>query len=261
MRVLITGGTGTIGKELVRQLTVQDVIIFSRNEYAQVLMKQEYPNADYIIGDVRDYDDILKATVGVNQVFHLAAVKHVDICEDQPQEAVKTNVIGTLNVVRACERNRCGLVSMSSDKAINPCNTYGLTKRIGEDMVVRAGFTAIRSGNVLWSSGSVLPIWKRQLETSNLISLTSKEMTRFFISQKDLVQFIINRQGVPGVHTIPMKSFRLYDIAMEFINRYGNEESEIKITSIREGERLHEFRDDIMSSQNYLCNDLNYIFQ
>lgn len=260
-RVLITGGTGTIGRELVRQLLYWDVIIFSRNEKDQVSMKQEYPSCKYVLGDVRDYSEILNASRNVEYVFHLAAIKHVEICENQPQEAVKTNIIGTLNVINACKENKCKLINMSSDKAINPTNVYGKTKSLAEDMATQAGFLSIRSGNVLWSSGSVLEFWKKQIEITNSISVTSSEMTRFFINVSELVDFIWNNRDKRGMVTVPMKSFRLYDIAKEFINHYGNSKTKINITGLRSGERLHEYRDENISSNLYLCDDLSYIFK
>jgi FlaA1/EpsC-like NDP-sugar epimerase len=150
---------------------------------------------------------------------------------------------------------------MSSDKAINPGNIYGRTKALAEAMVNEAGFVNIRSGNVLWSSGSVLPIWRNQLKTQNNITLTSRDMTRFFIHPTELALFVLDKKDSQGTFTVPMKSFRLIDIAEEFIHRYGNNNSHILFTEPRPGERLHEFRDENTSSEKDICTDLNYIFQ
>jgi FlaA1/EpsC-like NDP-sugar epimerase len=128
-------------------------------------------------------------------------------------------------------------------------------------MINQEGFVNIRSGNILWSSGSVLPLWKKQLKRDNQIHLTSREMTRFFVHPVELAQFIIEHKDMQGTFIIPMKSFRLYDIAEEFIRRYGYVDSIIKITEPRPGERLHEFRDEVTSSDKDICTDLNYIFQ
>lgn len=150
---------------------------------------------------------------------------------------------------------------MSSDKAISPVNVYGRTKALAEAMVREAGFTNIRSGNVLWSSGSVLPIWKKQLHEENVIRLTSREMTRFFIHPLELVKFILSHKDDQGTFTAPMKSFRLIDIAEEFIHRFGDNNSTILFTEPRSGERMHEFRDENTSSEKDICADINYIFQ
>jgi len=261
-KVLITGGTGTIGTELARQMTASEITIFSRNEKNQVEMKAQYPYYKYIIGDVRDESEITKACTDMDYVFHFAALKHVNICEEQPQEAIKTNIIGTLNVINACKRNKCRLINMSSDKAINPVNVYGMTKAIGEKMVNQAGYVNIRSGNVLWSSGSVLMLWKDQLEKENCINITSREITRFFIHPTKLAFFIKDKMDYDGgTFIVSMKSFRLYDIAERFIRIFGNKESVINVTQLRPGERLHEYRDEYISSETDICTDLNYIFQ
>ena len=256
--ILITGGTGTIGRSLSE--LVKNAIIFSRDESLQVEMKIDSRHK-FIIGDVCDYDSILEACRGVDYVFHFAALKHVDICEQQPIEAVRVNVLGTMNVINACRATGAKMINMSSDKAINPVNVYGKTKSLAEDMVTEAGYLSVRSGNVLWSSGSVLPIWKQQIKLTNKINLTSKEMTRFFIHVNELVNLIWNAKVMTGVFTVPMKPFYLYDIAIEFLKRYGDGETMINITGLRPGERLHEFRDAETSSKNNICKDLNYIFQ
>jgi FlaA1/EpsC-like NDP-sugar epimerase len=260
IKSLITGGTGSLGKEIARQLT-GDVTIFSRNEKDQILMKQNFPGFKYIIGDVRDYSEVLKATKDINYVFHLAAIKHIDVCEKQPQEAIKTNIVGTLNVISACLQNGCKMINMSSDKAINPTSVYGRTKALSESMVNQAGFVNIRSGNILWSSGSVLPIWLNQIKTKNCIELTSDLMTRFFVHPFEIAEFIISHKDDSGTFTIPMRSFNLYHIALSFALRYGDKATTIKITGLRPGERLHEYRDENTSSDMNVYTDIEYIFR
>lgn len=272
MKIAITGGTGTIGGALAKSISGEnEITIFSRNEAAQVGMKSVYPafgegteyhKYRYIIGDVRDEDAIMRACEGMDYVFHFAALKHVEICEEQPMEAVKTNVVGTMNVINACYRHGAKLINMSSDKAINPVNVYGKTKSLAEDMVTKAGYLSIRSGNVAWSAGSVLSKWKEQCERLKNIELTSKDMTRFFVRIEDLIDFIWKSRLKLGVVTIPMQSFRLYDLAKECSRRFGhNDDSKIEIVGIRPGERLHEFRNKDTSSEDCIGGDLNYIFK
>jgi len=259
-RILITGGTGSIGQEVARHLSGNQITIFSRSEKDQVIMKSQFANCEFIIGDIRDKSEVCKAVKHKDYVFHFAAMKHIDICEKHPQEAVKTNVLGTLNLINACTFSKAKLVNMSSDKAINPASVYGRSKSLGEAMAQQAGFCSIRSGNVLWSSGSVLPIWEKQIAESNEIRITSEHMTRFFIHPFELAEFIISKADDTGIFTVPMRSFKLIEIAEEFIRRVGNKYTEIVVTGLRQGERLHEFRDENTSSEE-VCHDMNYIFQ
>ena len=260
MKILITGGTGTIGRALASIHSDVDTTIFSRNELSQVKMKRDLPYHKYIIGDIRDYSEVYKACDGMDYVFHFAALKHVNICEEQPQEAVKSNVLGTANLINACKEHGAKLINMSSDKAIKPKNVYGVTKFLSEEMSTQAGFLSVRSGNVLWSNGSVFPIWKKQLKDTNSINITSKSMTRFFISPKEVVDFIWEKKDKSGVQTVPMESFKLYDIATEFVKRFGNSESLINVTGLRPGEREYEYRDEFTSSDDHINTNLNYIF-
>jgi len=262
-RILITGGTGSIGRELAKlaftDLPTSHITIFSRNEKDQVLMKKEYPLYDYVIGDIRDYQKVYDVCRGKDYVFHLAALKHVNICEEQPQEAIKSNVLGSMNVINACKEHGCKMINMSSDKAIAPSNVYGMTKYLANKMVEEAGYVSIISGNVLWTSGSVLPIWGEQIK-GGVINLTSEKMTRFFVSPRSLASFMLANMDSTGVCVVPMEAFKMYDIAQEFIKRYGNGSEKINITGLRPGERLHEFRDESTSSETNICTDLSYIF-
>jgi len=258
--VIILGGTGSIGRQFATYLTKSNVTIFSRNEAEQVKMKAEHPEFNYILGDVRDASEVLKALAGQDICYHFANLKHIDICEKQPIEAVKTNVQGTINVINACQHWDTYLVYMSSDKAINPTSVYGRTKALSESMVTQAGHCNIRSGNVLWSSGSVLPIWRKQIDEKNEINITSDEMTRFFVHPSELAQFIFEHTNDVGTFTIPMVSFKLIEIAEEFVNRFGNSDTTIRVNGLRAGERLHEYRDEQTSSEHCISHDLKYIF-
>jgi FlaA1/EpsC-like NDP-sugar epimerase len=258
MRTLITGGTGTIGRALAK--LIPDATIVSRDESMQVKMRQEFPDCKYIIADVRDVNRMIEVIKGYDYVYHLAAMKHIEICEQQPQEAIKTNVLGTMNVINACRLTGAKMINMSTDKAVNPASVYGRTKALSEAMVTEAFYLSVRSGNVLWSSGSVLERWTNQLRAKNMIELTHVDMTRFFVHPNELASFLVNSRTYFGIVTIPMRSFRLHDMAMEFIKIYGDKDSKIQITGLRDGERLHEYRDENTSSAECLNSDLSYIF-
>ena len=173
--ILITGGTGTWGQELAKQsllLGAETVKIFSRNEAAQVAMKQQFssygPRISFFIGDIRDATALDMACMGVDIVFHTAALKHVTKCEQQPREAVNTNVVGAWNVINACIKNKVDVcVNISSDKACECSCVYGNTKAICEalfteanNMTLHTDFYSVRSGNIFASQGSVIKIWK-----------------------------------------------------------------------------------------------------
>jgi UDP-N-acetylglucosamine 4,6-dehydratase len=167
----VTGGTGSWGQELVRKLLLEqpkEIRIFSRNEFTQVRMQRDFqfnPKLKFIIGDIRDLEALDEACRNVDYLFHLAALKHVPVCEEQPDEALKTNVKGTENVIRASIRNQVKkVIDVSTDKAVNPINFYGMTKALGEKLMIRANglgtstrFVCIRGGNVLGTNGSVVP--------------------------------------------------------------------------------------------------------
>ncbi len=174
--ILVTGGTGSWGNELTKQLlekNPREIRIFSRNELLQVEMARRFDNdkLNFIIGDVRDYDALNRACYGVDYIFHLAAMKHVPVCENLPQEAIKTNITGTTNLVNAAIENGIKkVIDVSSDKAVAPVNLYGMTKAVGEKIIIQANnirsgcdFVCIRAGNVMGSNGSVIPLFIRQI--------------------------------------------------------------------------------------------------
>ncbi len=201
--ILITGGTGSWGYELVAQLLTKnpkEIRIFSRNESSQVAMQRNFNDErlKFFIGDIRDKESLIEACKNVNIIFHLAALKHVPVCEAQPLEALKTNVIGTQNVIDAAILNKVEkVVYISTDKAANPANFYGLTKAMGEQLITHANlltehtrFVTIRGGNVLGTNGSVIHVFKNQIKTTGVVSLTDKEMTRFFLTLEDAIQLL-----------------------------------------------------------------------
>lgn len=255
-RILITGGSGTLGKEFARQLLEYDckeIIIFSRSEVTQVEMKRSYPNLTYMLGDVRDRNMVRESTRGIDVVFHLAAIKHVSICENQPEEAVKTNIFGTQNIASFAKK----LIFMSTDKAVTPTSVYGYTKAIAESIVLRRKGIIIRSGNIYGSSGSVIPLFINQVRTKNTITLTNGEMTRFFIPVDKLVLFILKQAeiDVPGIYfPLNIPAFKMRDIAEAIKEFYGNESTKIIEIGALASEKMHESLDGIHYSNDCLSS-------
>lgn len=254
--ILITGGTGSWGYELVRQLLTYDpkeIRILSRNESNQFTMKQEFssnPKLKFYIGDIKEKDSLLYACKNAEYVFHLAALKHVPVCEDQPMEALKSNVIGTQNVIDVAIA--CGVkdvVYISTDKASNPSNFYGLSKAMGEKLIIHANtlnsgtkFVCIRGGNVLGTNGSVIHVFKRQIQEQKKIGITDPNMTRFFLTVQEAIQLVFKAvsESVGGeIFVMKMPACRILDLAEILIDESG-EHVDIEITGIRPGEKIHE---------------------
>jgi len=255
-RILITGGSGSWGNELTRQLLEMDpkeIIIYSRGELAQVNMQRKFMNdkIKFVIGDVRDYETLKRSLKGVEYVFHLAALKHVPVCEYQPQEAIKTNIDGTSNLINAAIECRVKkVIDVSTDKACSPINVYGLTKAIGERLIIQANlltddtqFVCVRGGNVLGSNGSVVPFFINQIKEFNEIMITDKTMTRYFLTLSEAIKLLFQASevGVGGeTFVMNMPSFYITDLAEVLIERYGDENTTIKEIGIREGEKIDE---------------------
>src|SRR5690242_11100494 len=236
MRVLITGGTGSLGHALVRRWkdSAERIVVFSRDEWKQAEMARAYPEGGaqgirYFLGDVRDKTRLEQALVGIDTVIHAAALKRVDAVAYNPVEVLKTNVLGTQNVIEASVA--CGVrsvVVVSSDKAVEPSNVYGSSKNVAEHLAVSSNVYAVprgtrvsvvRYGNVAWSRGSVLHVWEDQLNTRrlpHLITLTDKRMTRFWLTLDqavDVIEFALE-ECRPGDIIIPMlKKAKMVDIA------------------------------------------------
>lgn len=255
--ILITGGTGSWGRELVARLLEREpkeIRIFSRNEALQVEMQQEFnhhPKLTFIIGDIRDQDEIMQACQNVDYIYHLAALKHVPICEQQPDSAMKTNVIGTSNVIQAAIKNEVDkVIYVSTDKASHPSSTYGMTKAIGEKLIVHANlregntkFVCVRSGNVLGSAGSVVPIFKQRIEQGLDINLTDARMTRFFLTIEDAITLLLkateeSRGG--EVYVTKMPACNIKDLAEVLIQELSTTSIKINETGARPGESLSE---------------------
>ena len=257
-KILITGGTGSLGNALTARLLNYDVDtirIFSRNENKQVTMESKF-NDDrlrFLLGDVRDYPRLVRAMEDIDIVFHAAALKHVPVIEYNPFEAIKTNVIGSQNVIDAClKENVEKAVAIGTDKAVSPLNTYGATKLLMEKLFVTASnylkkerhqtkFFALRYGNVLGSSGSVIPKFIKQIKNKEKITITDPNMTRFSISMDEALDFILNATEIAKGSEIFIPKLRAYtikdikDVLFELLQKIDEEN-----IGIREGEKLNE---------------------
>lgn len=272
-RILITGGTGSWGQTLTRMILERydpkEIIIFSRGELQQVLMQRKFKNdkIKYIIGDVRDYEAVKFATTGVDYIFHMAALKHVPICEDHPQEAIKTNIIGTNNIVNAAILNGVKkVIDVSTDKAVEPINLYGMTKSVGEKVIIQANdicettkFVCIRGGNVMGSNGSVIPYFIDQIKAGGPITITDLRMTRFFLTLEEAISLLFKAaEDSIGGETFVMKMPACYitEIADCLMKKYGT----VEVVEIggRPGEKLDEMLISKHESSLSYCYDENY---
>jgi FlaA1/EpsC-like NDP-sugar epimerase len=248
MIYLITGGAGSFGRAITRELLNLDatIRIYDHNEHAQVTMKQDFPDERlrFLIGDIRDKDRLYRAMNGVDYVVHCAALKHVEVCEYDPMESVKTNIIGSMNVVDAAIDNGVKKVLViSTDKAVYPCNIYGATKLAEESLIKNANvygktrFACLRPGNFLQSSGNVFEKWDKQSQ-DGYCELTDDRMMRYFIDIQKAANLAVKcLQDMSGGEIfIPhMKEFSMLHLLKE---KYPG--AEIRMIGLREGERLHE---------------------
>lgn len=276
--ILITGGTGSFGKKCLKMIfekyDPKKVIIYSRDEYKQSVMKAEFEplinirKVRFFIGDVRDKDRLYRAFEGVDYVIHAAAMKQVPTCEYNPFEAIKTNIHGAQNVIDAAlDRGVKKVVALSTDKAVNPINLYGGTKLVSDKLFQAANaysgsrhtcFSIVRYGNVAGSRGSVIPIWKNIIEEGGMtLGVTDVRMTRFWITLEQGVELVFKaleeaKGGETYISKIP--SFYITDLAQAMLPG-----AKIKEIGIREGEKLHEVmvtKDDSRMTYEY---DKHYI--
>lgn len=257
--VLVTGGTGSWGHELVSQIIdepeIGKIIIYSRGEHKQVEMKRKFSDKmsklKFVIGDVRDVEKMKVATKGTDKIFHMAALKHVPVCEENPWEAVQTNIIGTNNVIESAIQNDVKrVVFISTDKAVDPLNLYGVTKSCAEKLIINANnmtdntdFICLRAGNVLGTAGSVVPLFIEQIRKTNSVTLTNDSMTRFFLRVEDAIRLVLRAEAeaIGGeITVVKMPACKIIDLAEVIIEEFGDNKTEIKNIGIRPGEKIHE---------------------
>ena len=252
--VLVTGGTGSFGKKFIKvmldEIQPKKIIVFSRDELKQHEMLTSgynHPNLRFFIGDVRDRDRLRRAMNGVDIVVHAAALKQVPACEYNPMEAIKTNIIGTSNVVEAAlDAGVKKVLAISTDKAVNPINLYGATKLAAEKLVIQSNayaagtatrYSCVRYGNVVGSRGSVVPVFLKQRQAGQ-VTITDDRMTRFWLSLEQGVRFVIKciEQMEGGEVFVPrIPSMKVIDLA-----RAIAPQAQVNVIGIRPGEKLHE---------------------
>lgn len=273
-RVLVTGACGTVGTALIDRLLSEnryrpaEIIGLDNNESALFFLDQRHLDelrARFVLADVRDRDKLIRVMRGVDLVFHTAALKHVVLCERSPFEAVQTNIHGVQNVIYAATENKVGkVIFTSSDKAVNPTNVMGTSKLMGERLMTAANsnhrgsgpvFASTRFGNVMGSSGSVIPIFHKQISKSGPVTLTDPDMTRFVMSIQDAVRLIIDSADIAQggeVFITKMPVLRIRDLAEVMIEQlapvYGHDPRsvEIQIIGTKPGEKLYE---ELMSQE------------
>ncbi len=269
--ILITGGTGSLGKALTKTILdnwplVSRLVIYSRDEQKQFQMAQDYPAHQYpqirfFIGDVRDYDRLKRAMQGIDYVIHTAAMKHVHIAEYNPDECVKTNIGGADNVIKASlETDVTNVVALSTDKACAPINLYGATKLTSDKLFVAANnikgkkkikFSVVRYGNVMGSNGSVIPFFLNKRK-EGILPITVDTMTRFNISLQggvDMVLYVLQSAWGGEIFVPKIPSYRIMDVAEAI-----GPECEHRVIGIRPGEKIHE--EMITSSDSFFTYDL-----
>jgi len=281
-KILITGGTGSLGKALTKKLLESDVDtirIFSRDELKQSEMQAKFNDKRlrFLIGDIRDKERLSRAFEDIEIVFHAAALKQVPVAEYNPFEAIKTNVQGSQNIIDACLDNKVKIaIGISTDKAVSPLNTYGATKLLMERIFVSANnyrgkrdirFSCVRYGNVLGSRGSIVPIFINQIKTNKKITITDPNMTRFTMSMNDALNLIFRAVELckGGEVFVPkLKAYKVEDMKNAILELL-DANNDTEIIDIRPGEKRHEMlinRDEIRSTfedkEDYvIMNDVN----
>jgi len=283
--LLITGGTGSFGNAVLRRYLdteISEIRIFSRDEKKQDDMRQFYKSdkIKFFIGDVRDKQSIQNAIRGVDYIFHAAALKQVPSCEFFPVEAVKTNVIGTENLLEAAiEAEVKKVVVLSTDKAVYPINSMGMSKALSEKVMVARSRSVVngevlcgtRYGNVMASRGSVIPLFVQQIKAGKPITITEPQMTRYMMTLEDAVDLVLFafENGYPGDIFVQKSPAATIEIVAKALLELYNSNSQIRIIGIRHGEKIYETlvnREEMVKAEdcgNYYripadTRDLNY---
>lgn len=258
--VLVTGGTGSVGSEIVRQLlrrNPKQIRVYARDEFKHFLLQQELSNEkkiEYIVGDIRDYSRVQQVVNGCDFIFHTAAMKHISFCENNPIETIKTNIIGSQNIFESAIKSKVSnVIVISTDKAVNPTTFMGKTKQIVESLFTsqlpnwennKTIFSVVRLGNVINSRGSVVPLWIDQIYKGLDITLTDKRMMRYLIEVDKAARLIIEAGLISKgreIFVIKMKDKNIYNLANEIVNKYGDgKKIGIKIIGRKYGEKLRE---------------------
>lgn len=284
---MITGGTGSIGSEITRQLIKYDpktIRILARHEEKHYRLMQELDaiprrcQLRFIVGDIRDKERLRMAMENIDIVFHAAALKQVPMCEDNPFEVVKTNILGTQNVIDlARELNIEKVIAISTDKAVNPASVMGASKLMAEKLILssyyylgrrKTKFSCVRFGNVLGSSGSILPLLKIQIKNRNHITMTNPKMTRFVMSILEAVELVLNTSSLmqgQEIFVLKMPAVTIDDLIRAAIETYAPlynkkpSDIKIKITGPRRGEKKHELLLDDIEAEGALETKNMYI--
>jgi len=279
-KILITGGTGSIGSEIVRQVLKQNpavIRILSRDDTKQFELEQELgplPNVRFFIGDVRNKSKVIRAAENIDIIFHAAAMKHVPACERNPYESVLTNVHGTQNVIEAALSSEVEkVIFISTDKAANASNTMGVTKLLAEKLMVNANlckgprktiFSCTRFGNVLNSRGSVVPLFEKQIRSGGPLTITIPEMTRFVMTIPQAVNLVLKAEHIAKggeVFIFKMPVIKIIDLVQamdELLTLTAT--TPRKIIGAREGEMLHESLMNKYECQHLFETDDMFIF-
>ena len=259
--ILITGGTGSFGRQLVKEvsgLSPNNVVIYSRDEDKQYSMKQDLADEkiseriSFVIGDIRDYERFYSASKNMDVIFHAAALKQVPTVELYPYEAVKTNILGTYNIVRAAVARKVkNVISISTDKAVKPVNAMGMTKALQEKIILSddlqkdtTKFSCVRYGNVLGSRGSVIPLWDSKIKKNKPLPVTHPDMTRFMLTLGEAIHLVFyalkNAKG-GEIFVKKAPATKIVDLAKVYAeNTTGKKDYPIEYVGRRAGEKIHE---------------------
>ena len=278
--ILITGGTGSFGRQLVKEISNKKptkVIVFSRDEDKQYSMKQDLADEEiskrisFVIGDIRDYERIHSVSKDVDIIFHAAALKQVPTVELYPYEAVKTNILGTYNVIRAAVARKVkNVISISTDKAVKPVNAMGMTKALQEKIMLSEDlqkdttkFSCVRYGNVLGSRGSVIPLWDSKIKKNKPLPGTHPDMTRFMLTLGEaihLVFYALNNAKGGEIFVKKAPATKIVDLAKVYAESVtGNKDYPIKFVGRRAGEKIHEILVTEEEMRNVIEKNDHYI--